>query len=146
MVIVLDAGKRIRQNTKHILWNYEESPERVEGIRFHGLIVGKRGSQEIGEKLIKKLSKNGIIISPLERIRKTCWEKTGSKMIYTLVSYDTERLLIEGNLLGVRVDGENYQIARYDPLREHQEDGTGIEEFVEAFYGLNHFSKARLSQ
>jgi len=146
MVVNISERPKIKKNQKHVIWNYEESPEIIEGIRFHWLTIGKLERESAANEIMISLSKNGIIHSSLMIARKGVrWEKTGSKMLYTLASYDTQRLLIDEPNLGRILRKLPYHSIRNGMLRETLPDRTSLEDFVEREYRLDHLTKIRTS-
>jgi len=144
MAIMLDERVRIKKTRKHIIWNYQGSPEIFEGIRFHWLTAGKLEKEAVAEIIMKSLSKNGIINSSLVRGRKVMWEKIGSKMFYTLTGYDTKRFLIDEPNLGRILGGLPYVSTQDESLLETLPDGRFIEDYVEQKYGLDPLTKVRI--
>ena len=119
--------KRVFKNERHIRWNYEVSPDDSNSLRYHIVIVDDKNREGIMNSFVEKISKSGIINSPVKLIRTRQGKVEGSEYRYLFQSYDSPLKI--GNYLNIR------KPVRRDPeLKERIKEGTSIEQYVKNEY------------
>ena len=125
MVKQINYKKHIMKDSRHIRWNYEESPDNSEMVRAHFIIVDDKNRKGIIHQILEPLVKLNY---GMEKIRSVEGKVKGTKYRYLFESYDfrTDPSHIEWNKLGkhIKKDKDLYERVR----------GT-IEDYVVNIYG-----------
>ena len=80
--------KRVKKNSRHIRWNWEQSPDNPELVRYHFIDVDDKNREGIMRKIIEQLTKYGFV----EKSRQSLKGKVkGSKFRYLFESYDSDQ-------------------------------------------------------
>lgn len=61
--------KMVFKNERHIRWNYENSPDAAKSLRYHFIVVDDKNREGIMKLLVEKISRVGIVSSPVNLIR-----------------------------------------------------------------------------
>ena len=119
------ALKRIPAGSRHILWNWQQSPDYPELARYHVVVVDDRKRNATLEKIFQQIQKNGFSV---DIVRDVEGKVGGSKLRYLLASFDTS----------ARVDLINWtktgKVARQDQNLYERKVGS-IEKYVADSYG-----------
>jgi len=85
----LETRKIVLKNSRHLRWNYEESPDSSVGddpmLRYHFVVVNDKNREGIMNSLAEQLSFTGPIVSIRKKEGKVRW----SKFRYLFRSYDS---------------------------------------------------------
>ncbi len=84
--INLQAMKTISAGSRHILWNWEQSPDNPELARYHVVIADNKKRKATRDRIFQQIQENGFSV---EVIREVEGKVVGSKLKYLLVSFDT---------------------------------------------------------
>lgn len=79
-------AKIISNRSRHIRWNWEQSSENSELVRYHFVVVDDKDRSGILRRVIEQLSRWGDLIP----IRELEGKVIGSKHRYLFVTYDTQ--------------------------------------------------------
>lgn len=122
----LQAMKRIPAGSRHVLWNWEQSPDNSDLARYHVVIVDDKKGDATLDRIFQQVQGKGFSV---ETIREGFEGKVAnSRLRYLLVSFDTSARvdLIDWTKIG--------KVARQE--RELYERKVGsIEKYVADSYG-----------
>lgn len=127
MVEAKILSKKIRRTERHIRWNWEVSPDNQKLARYHFVVVDDKNRDMKMNSLIEKISRAGIINSPVSLIRTRIGNVEGCDLKYFFQSYDSELRI--GNFVGI-----HKPIKRDPELKERVKKGLSIEQYVEREY------------
>ncbi len=136
MEILSKQKNKIYKNSRHIRWNWEQSPENLEMIRCHYVIVDDKNRKGSIEKILDYARKRSIINLTFEAVRPMIEGKVeGTKFRYLFVSYDTQY-----NPQFVDPKKIFKEVVKDSDLYERNKSkknklNLGIEEYVANFYG-----------
>ncbi len=116
-------GKRILKNSRHVRWNWEESPDDSQLVRYHVIVVDDRDREGIFRRVTDRIQK----YSWLKLVRDTDGKVKNSRLLYLFRSFDTP--LAPREIDWSRVS-EN---VKRDPKLYEREVGN-IEDRVSDFY------------
>ncbi len=118
---------KIMPEGRHMLYNWETSPNDPEMVRLHIVIVDDKDRDEKLKRMVDLFSNATIIKYPFEIIRKIEGKVLGTKYRYLFVSYDT---LYNPNLI-------NFSKVSKNPIKDSslKEKKKGkIEDYIERIY------------
>lgn len=125
MIIIMGAGrKNVSTKSRHIRWNWESSPDSIELVRYHFVIVDDKNRKGILNKVLEEFQK---VSSGIEIIREREGKVAESKFRYLFSSFDT---ILSPNILNF--NKLNKQIKRDYDLYERQKGN--IEDYVAEIY------------
>lgn len=75
----------VPKDSRHIRWNWEESPDRFQYARYHVVVVDDKRREGIFLGILQQIQR----ISSIETIRKVEGPVKESKLKYLFVSFDT---------------------------------------------------------
>ena len=116
----------IPRNSRHVRWNWEQSPDNDLLVRYHIVVVGNKKRKQVVEKIYKDL---GRITGGIEEKRRVEGKVSGSKFRYLLVSFDHP--IAPGY---VRWYDLGCLVIKEDELYERKKKGFFIESFVADLY------------
>ena len=80
----------IKRTERHIRWNWEKSPDDLEMVRYHFIVVDDKDRDMIMNGLLEKLLKVGPIEFPLQLIRSRQGKVLNSELRYLFQTYDSQ--------------------------------------------------------
>lgn len=124
------VSKRVPKKSRHIEWNWEQSSDDPEKVRYHFVIVDDKNRKEKINRIIQNLCEWGGAIEPIRRDIEG--PVIGSGFRYLFESYDINQkpCMINFTLLGKPV-------MRNKGLYERVKKRHSIEQYVE-----NRFEKS----
>jgi hypothetical protein len=110
--------------TRHVLWNWEKSPDSIELVRYHIIVADDKRREGTMESVLQQIQR---VSSGIESIRRMEGKFAGTKLRYLFSSFDTpvspivinwfktEKLVIQDKDLYERKTGsiEDYVINLY---------------------------------
>jgi hypothetical protein len=78
--------KKIAKTDRHIRWNWEQSPDDLEKVRYHFIIVDNKRREGTFESIINQFQK----FNPIEIVRKVEGKVENSPYRYLFNSFDTQ--------------------------------------------------------
>lgn len=88
----------IKKSDRHIRWNWEPSPDLVNGIRYHFIVVDDKNRGATLNKITEQINKIGILI-PIRQVEE---KVRNSDMFYLFRSYDSNIAPREINFSRIR--------------------------------------------
>ena len=76
---------KIKKTERHVRWNWEQSPEDGNLVRYHFVIIDDRDREGVMRKITEQL----LQVNPIEPIRSVEGKVQGTKYRYLFNSYDT---------------------------------------------------------
>ena len=119
--------KRVYKKERHIRWNWEKSPDNSDSARYHFIVVDDKNRDMTMNSLVERISKKGIVNSPVELIRTRGGKIKDSDLFYLFESYDSQ-IKTTGFL------GLGKPVKRDLNLKERVRSGYSIEDYVEITY------------
>jgi len=117
-------SKKILKKSRHLRWNWEQSPENNEKVRYHFVIVCDRNREKIRDAILGQIQE---ISSGIEQIRQIEGKVENSKLRYLFASYDTHVAPRELQLYKIS------KSRKKDPDLIERKRGN-IEDYVSNFY------------
>ena len=124
------SKKRFYNKDRYIKYNWEKSPESIEGaekVRYHFIIVNDRFRESKLDKLISNFHEKSIMNYVFEEVRRIEGKVFGTDYRYLFVSYDTIYTPQFLNFSGI-----SKNVKRDFDLRERKK-GTS-EDYVSSLY------------
>jgi len=116
----------ISVESRHILWNWQQSPDSPDLARYHVIVVDDKKRDATLEGIFQQIQTAGFSV---EKIRRAEGNVGNSKLKYLFVSFDTPARIdiIDWTKIG--------KIAKQDTdLYERKRKGFSIESYVEDIY------------
>ncbi|MFC1682574.1 hypothetical protein ACFL0X_03070 [Nanoarchaeota archaeon] len=85
----------IHRNSRHIRWNWEKSPDVLESVRYHFVIVDDKGRARIKDEILGQIQR---VRSGIGVVREVEGRVKGSRLNYLFLSFDTPVALRELHL------------------------------------------------
>lgn len=101
MLWILFMAERVMRKERHVRWNWEQSPDNPDLVRYHFVVVDDRDREGIMARIIGQLQMSG----PLDLIRRVEGGVGGSKLRYLFESYDCSAgsKMIDWNKVGKKI-------------------------------------------
>ena len=125
-------GKRIRKDSRHLRWNWRESPESSEDskkVRYYFDVVDDKFREGKIFKILSELEKLSIINFSFDEIQRLEGKVGNSKLKYLCKVYDSD---CSPNLVGKAVKhifGSN--VVMDENLYDRVKSGTSLEKYLE---------------
>lgn len=82
-------AKRIYKNSRHVRWNWEQSPDNPDLVRYHFIIVDDKFRAAKLEQIKENMRKKVFVNYPFEEIRRLEGKVVGTDYRYLFVTLDT---------------------------------------------------------
>ncbi|MCA9487879.1 MAG: hypothetical protein KC516_02870 [Nanoarchaeota archaeon] len=125
-------GKRIFKKSRHIRWNWEQSPDDSEMVRYHFVVVDDKDRDGKIAKIMHNALKKSIVSYPFNPIREDLEGRVGnSGLRYLFETYDTK---YSSEFMD---PSKIFERVVKDPnLKERVRKGFSVEDYVADFYDV----------
>lgn len=117
--------KKVSRTGRHLRWNWQQSPDDPEKVRYHFVVVDDKGRDAKLNEILEQLRRYNSV----EEIRKVAGKVSGTKLMYLLGTYDSPTAPTELSL--ERVAGQR---RRDTSLTERVREGHSIVAYVARIY------------
>jgi len=118
---------KVYKKSRHVRWNWEQSPDNEELVRYHFIIIDDKYREGKLERIKSNIKEKSIINYSFEEIRRTGGKVVGTDFRYLFVTCDTAYTHTY-----VSFEGVSKNIRKDPDLRERKRGD--IEDYVADLY------------